>query len=72
VSQRSADLTGANQGNLVTRHGNLSFEPEGEEGGMLEVVVIPFDGAVQVRPSSIVGHAVISISGSMPPWTVSS
>ena len=25
VSQRSADLTGANQGNLVTRHGNLSF-----------------------------------------------
>jgi hypothetical protein len=26
VSQRSADLTGANQSNLVARHGNLSFE----------------------------------------------
>jgi len=31
VSQRSADLTGANQSNLVARHGNLSFEPEREK-----------------------------------------
>ena len=28
MGQCSADLTGANQSNLVARHGNLSFEPE--------------------------------------------
>src|SRR5437660_1794610 len=35
VSQRSADLTGTNQGNLVARHGKLSFESRRRRGRML-------------------------------------
>jgi hypothetical protein len=43
--------------------GICPLKAEGEEGGMLEVVVIPFDGAVQAGVRSIVGHAWIPISG---------
>src|SRR6266436_9266855 len=56
MSQGSADLAGANQSNLVARHGNLSFEPE-PGGGLGELnLVIPFDRPVQVAPCSIVRH----------------
>jgi len=53
MSQRSADLTGANQSNLVARHGNLSFEPEREEEGKAGVLVIAFEEGVQVAEGAI-------------------
>src|SRR3978361_770292 len=37
--------------------GICPLNPKEEKGGMLKVVVIPFDGGVQVRVRSIVGHS---------------
>ena len=46
VSQRAADLTGADQSDLVARHGNLSFEPargrRGKLGSGLSLSTDPF------------------------------
>src|ERR1700724_2211330 len=66
MSQGSADLAGANQSNLVARHGNLSFEPE--PGGRLGELnlVIPFDRPVQVAPCSIAELAANSVRGRTP------
>src|ERR1700689_1586028 len=60
MSQRSADLTGANQSNLVARHGNLTFEHKEEGWKEAKWLVIPFDRPVQVGACPIVGPAAIS------------